>query len=81
MIENTSDNRKENERFPNVNLPSFITKNWKDLLALFLLLFAIAMWILIASSSLGVEKELRSDLILMFKSITFSSLGFLWGRR
>jgi len=68
-----SDERKENIRNPEIDLKSFIYKNYKDIIAFLLIIFFVVL--LVCNNSLS---ERVSTLLI---TLTSGAAGFIFGKR
>jgi len=70
-----NDNRKQDEKFPNIDLKSFIYKNYKDILATFIFIFCMT---ILVFSERAISNEKLSTVLI---SSISGSLGYLFGKK
>lgn len=73
MKENRTDERIENTRVPKIDLPSFIYKNYKDLIAFILIIFFVAILVY-------TDGSLSEGLQTLLYSLTSGAAGFIFGK-
>lgn len=68
-----TDDRLENIRNPQIDLPSFIYKNYKDIIAFLLIIFFILILV-------SYDKSLSDGVRTLLISLTSGSAGFIFGK-
>lgn len=70
-----SDERTENTRNPNIDFKGFVYKNYKDIIAFFLIIFCLLILVLSKKENLS---ETVSTLLI---SVVSGSMGFIFGKK